>query len=426
MKRTLQHRSAGSGPAFAAAAVALIAATYGLARLGYGLFLPSFSASFSLTPAVGGLLSSGASVVYCVSAGLGFVYAPRHPRLVTVLAGSTAAVGSTGIALAPSTGIFAAAVLLAGMGAGFASPALVELVQRNAAVPRQKKLQSVVNSGTGFGVVAAGTLALLLGSSWRLAWALIAVVALASMLCVLWTDTSRSEDNDDGGTPERGRRRSGREENSGRAAGSPRRFGLERGLWMPVFAAFVFGIGCAAVWVYGRTLLEEQGGMAVSASAGAWIALGVGGAAAVLAAPWLARHSIRIAWPVTVLATAAATGGIALAPGSVVPSFAAAALFGLAYTAATSVLIIWAGQAASSSAAGTSVLFTSLILGQALGSALTGALIEASGFGLAFAVAAGACAVSAAGAVGQSGHDGFDGEPQSLRERVPSTDRDGS
>ncbi|MCC9205176.1 MFS transporter [Arthrobacter sp. zg-Y769] len=407
MKRPLQPSVPTAGPLFAVAAVTLIAATYGLARLGYGLFLPAFSASFELTPAVGGLLSSGASVIYCVSAGLGFVYAPRHPRLMTILAGSTAALGSAGIAASPSTGFFAAAVLLAGMGAGFASPALVELVQRNTKPIRQAKRQSVVNSGTGFGVVAAGLLALILGSSWRLAWVLIAVIAVAGMVGVLRADVSRrrggsaagDDGNDDGSR--------GNDDDAARQRGASQPRGLGLGLaalrW-PIAAAFLYGIGCAAVWVYGRTLLEEQGGMPVTLSAGAWIALGIGGAAAVLTAPWLARHPIRLTWPVTVLATAAATGIMAFAPESVGISFATAAVFGLAYTAATSVLIIWATATASSSAAGTSALFISLILGQAAGAALTGALIEASGFGLAFAVAAAACGLSGLGVVRGAGH----------------------
>ncbi|MCQ1950830.1 MFS transporter [Arthrobacter sp. zg-Y859] len=410
MKRPLQPSVPTAGPLFAVAAVTLIAATYGLARLGYGLFLPAFSASFELTPAVGGLLSSGASVIYCVSAGLGFAYAPRHPRLMTILAGSTAALGSAGIAAAPSTGFFTAAVLLAGMGAGFASPALVELVQRNTKPFHAAKRQSVVNSGTGFGVVAAGLLALLLGPAWRLAWVLIAVIAVAGMIGVLLGDASRNRGN--AGLQNDAEGANGNDDAGQRQRGGSQQRGLGlAALKWPLAAAFIYGIGCAAVWVYGRTLLEDQGGMPVALSAGAWIALGVGGAAAVLTAPWLARHSIRLTWPVTVLATAAATAGMALAPGSTGISFAAAALFGLAYTAATSVLIIWATATASSSAAGTSALFISLILGQAAGAALTGALIEASGFGLTFAVAAAACGISAAGAIArtQNQHTSEDG-----------------
>lgn len=385
MKRSFKPGRHAAGPFFTLSAVALVAATYGLARFGYGFFLPEFSASFPLTPTIGGLLSSGASVLYCVAAALGFRYAPRRPQLVTVLAGCTACLGSAGVAAATVLPVFVGSVLLAGMGAGFASPALVELVRRNIAEGRQDRLQSVVNSGTGFGVIAAGVLALALGSSWRLAWALIAAIALAAMIGVLAADTSRTLPF---GTGQRD------EEPASRTPWS-----VVLPLGAPVLAAFVYGCGSAALWIHGRTFLEEQGGLTVGNSSGVWMALGAGSAAAVLTAPWLARQSLRMTWTTTVGATAAATGTVALVPGSIALSFAAAALFGLAYTAATSVLIIWATQVTTSSAAGTSILFTSLVLGQAAGAALTGMLIDAAGFVPAFVVAAGTCLVGTLGSL---------------------------
>lgn len=393
MKRTLQSNNSQTGSLFAVGAVALIAATYGLARLGYGLFLPAFSAAFTLSPTVGGLLASGTSVLYCAAALVGFRYAPTRPRLMTFLAGTTAALGSAGIAAALSTPFFTGSVLVAGLGAGFASPALVELVQRNIGSGEQKKFQSVVNSGTGFGVVAAGTFALAFGTSWRLAWGLIAVITLAAMIGVLRADSSAAHSRSGGGPGAAGPRGIG----GAGTADPPARTVSLRMLRRPIAASFIFGAGSAAVWVHGRLLLEEQGGLPTAVTAAAWISLGLGGAAAVLAAPWLARHPARTTWRITVLAVAAATGAFAAAPDVVILGFAASALFGLAYTSATSVLIIWAGQVSASSAAGTSVLFISLVLGQAAGSALTGALIEAAGFGPAFLAAAVACTAGALG-----------------------------
>lgn len=372
---------------FAITAVALIATTYGLARFGYGLFLPSFSASFALTPTIAGLLSSGASVTYCVSAALGFRYAPHHPRFITILAGSTATLGSMGIAAALDTIFFTLAVLLAGMGAGFASPALVELVQRNTATARQNKLQSIVNSGTGFGVVTAGGLALVLGTSWRAAWILIAVITFTAMVGVLRSDASHNKGHN---------KTAHHNEGSAGTGGSS-----VRSLSWPVAAAFVLGIGSAALWVYGRSLLEDDGGMTVETSATVWMALGAGSAAALLLAPWLAQHSVRTTWYVTVGATSAATVGFALVPTSPALSLAAAGLFGLAYTAATSVLIIWASLTAANSAAGTSILFISLVLGQALGSTVIGALIETTSLVFAFITAGALCLISALGATTQ-------------------------
>jgi predicted MFS family arabinose efflux permease len=383
MKRALQSSTSLQGPLFAVSAVALIAATYGLARLGYGLFLPAFAASFSLSPTMSGILSAGASLLYCVSAVIGFRFAGGHPRVVTLLAGSTAALGSVGIAGAQHTVIFAGAVLLAGMGAGFASPALVELVQRNTEPARQGRLQSIVNSGTGFGVVAAGILSLSLGEAWRIAWVLVAAIAAVSMLAVLRLDGSA------GNAPERVR-----------PAPSLLTRSSFHGLARPLSGAFVFGCGCAAVWVYGRATLEQTAGMSAGMSAVAWIALGVGGAAATLGARWLADHAIALTWSVTTLGTAGATALIGSTQGSLVAVYAAAALFGLAYTAATSVLILWASEATPDSAAATSLLFTALVLGQAAGAPLTGAMIEASGPTAAFSAAALTCAAGALAVTG--------------------------
>ncbi|WP_247827162.1 MFS transporter [Arthrobacter antioxidans] len=384
MKRSLQSPVRPHPLLFATSGVALIAVTYGLARLGYGLFLPAFSAAFPLTPAVSGLLASGASILYCVSAGIGFRHASLRPRGVAGLAGLSAALGSLGVAAAPSTPVFVGGVLLAGMGAGFASPAMVELVRRNADSSAQGRLQSVVNSGTGFGVVLAGALSLVLGEAWRLAWVLVAVLAAASMLAVLRLD--RSSD-----------RPSARPAGRWAAPSLVTRSSVH-GLARPLCGALVFGSGSAAVWVYGRATLEQAGGMGVSLSAGAWIALGLGGAGAAAVSRRLAEHSIRVTWPLSTLVTAAATALVGTAPGSLLLAYAAAFSFGLAYTAATSVLILWASAVAADSAAGTSVLFIALVLGQAAGASLTGLLLQ-EGTAAAFLVAALACATSAVVAV---------------------------
>ncbi|WP_104167988.1 MFS transporter [Arthrobacter sp. SX1312] len=384
MKRSLQSSARPHSLLFATSGVALIAVTYGLARLGYGLFLPAFSAAFPLTPAVSGLLASGASILYCVSAGIGFRHASLRPRAVAVLAGLSATLGSLGIAAAPSTPVFAGGVLLAGMGAGFASPAMVELVGRNADSSAQGRLQSVVNSGTGFGVVLAGALSLVLGEAWRLAWVLVAVLAVASMVAVLRLDRGT-------GTP-------GLPAGQRAAPSLVARSGLH-GLARPLGGALVFGSGSAAVWVYGRATLEQAGGMGVGLSAGAWIALGLGGAGAAAVSRWLAGHSIPVTWSLSTIVTAAATTLVGTAPGSLLLAYIAVFCFGLAYTAATSVLILWAAATAADSAAGTSLLFIALVLGQAVGASLTGLLLQAGSAAVAFPAAALACAVSAVAAV---------------------------
>ena len=72
-------------------------------------------------------------------------------------------------------------------------------------------------------------------------------------------------------------------------------------------------------------------------------------------------------------------------------------VFGWAFVAATSALIAWVSSLATErAAAGTSVLFITLTMGQALGSALAGILADRGGLSLAFLVAAVIAAAAAA------------------------------
>ena len=51
-----------------AAGIAVIAVTYGLARYGYGLYLPEFRAAFALSPTTSGAIAAGGYAGYCAAA----------------------------------------------------------------------------------------------------------------------------------------------------------------------------------------------------------------------------------------------------------------------------------------------------------------------------------------------------------------------
>ncbi|WP_051442008.1 MFS transporter [Arthrobacter sp. H14] len=365
----------------AASAMGLIAATYGLVRMGYGLFLPFFAETFAISATVSGLIFSGTSVVFCLAAGIAYFQAGHRPRHVTIAAGATAAAGSVGIAVAGDVAVLGVSVVVAGAGAGFASPAMIKLIERNIRSTRQNSMNTVVNSGNGLGLAFAGMLALVLADSWRLAWALVAAATLAAMCSVLTSDSRTRVQTVPASTV-------------GNRTGI-RAFGL------PAVGAYTLGAGSAAVWVQGRTLLQQVGQIDVRASAGAWVILGAGGAAAALLAGWLSRRTITVSWLITATGTGAATAFIGLFPQTISMAYAASALFGFAFNAATSVLIIWAGRIqADSSAAGTSLLFIALAAGQASGSALVGILIDQLGFSMAFSTAAGLCILSGLAGIG--------------------------
>ncbi|WP_229053350.1 MFS transporter [Aeromicrobium sp. Leaf350] len=344
--------------------------TYGLVRLAYGLLLPDVQADLGLGTAAAGRVSSAASLAYCLGAVTGFLAAEQHPRLLVLAAGLTAVVGSAGMAAADGPLTFSVAAVVGSTAAGLASPAMVRLVDRNVRPQTRERDQTSVNAGTGPGLVAAGALALLLLPDWRLAWALAAVAALVATAAVLLLDEDRAPVE----TPVRRRTTPDRR-------------------WLmahrhAVASAFVMGTGSAAVWSFGRSLLVE-GGSGERTSVLAWVALGIGGAAVIATARPMVRLGTQASWAVSTLSAAAATAALALAPGSAVLALGACALFGWGFTAATGALIAGTSEIdGARAAAGTSLLFVVLVLGQASGSSLVGGLAAGVGFGPAFLGAA--------------------------------------
>jgi predicted MFS family arabinose efflux permease len=162
-----------------AAGVAMVATTFGLARYGYGLLLPDIRRSFGLSSTALGLIATGSYAAYLVgtaaSAGLGDRAGPRRPVLI---GGACAVAGMVLIAVAPSPVVLAAGVMVAGVSAAIAYPPFSEAVAR--ALPRRERGRalSIISAGTGWGVVVAVLVALVVGESWRYAWAAFAAVGL--------------------------------------------------------------------------------------------------------------------------------------------------------------------------------------------------------------------------------------------------------
>ena len=350
-----------------ASGLALIAATYGLARFGYGLFLPRFADAFEMGPGLSGAIQAGSFLSYCVTALLAARLGSR-PRLVIVLAGATAALGAAGVAAAPNAGVLAAAVVLAGAGAGFATPGLVTLIESNVESRRQENAQTIVNSGTGAGLVAAGSLLILVGSQWRLGWAAISAVVILATAATL---------------------RSDRKKKSAAPAPAPAPGRKELALLgRPLLAAGLAGAASAAVWTFGRTVLAA-GTETELYSIGAWMALGAFGMLGAGAGSIVQNGSLRTAWTVTTLLMAGATLLMGALPGIPAAAYTAAALFGASYIALSGVLIVWAVRILpEAGSAGTVALFIALAVGQAAGSLALGAVLRPEEPLPAFALAA--------------------------------------
>lgn len=345
--------------------VAVIAVTYGLARYGFGLYLPQFRAEFPLSAGTAGGVAAAGYLAYCSAAGLAQRLAGRgRARAALWLAGGAAAAGSLLVAGAWSVPALAAGLLVAGSGAGAATPALVAAVTATVRPASEARSQAVVNSGTGAGVVAGGLLVLTVPGAWRPAWAGFAVAAL---VVTAWAD-QRSR------WPTAGRT-------------GPRAPVGELG--RPLLAAVLAGAGCASVWTFGRDLMIGDGRLVEGTTGLLWCVLGAAGLVGGLSGDLVARVGLRSAWLAGTVGTAAAVLALAVRPGAVLVVGAALAAFGCGFVVLSGVLIAWGAHRLPAAAAqAAAVLFIGLTVGQAAGALLLGAVVEATSARTAFVVAA--------------------------------------
>ena len=357
--------------------VALIATCYGFARFAYGLFGPTFADEFSLSAGLAGLIGAGSYVGYCVAIGLSTVLTVRWgPRPVAVLAGMVATVGITVVAVAPAPAVLAVGVLVAGCSTGIASPPLAAAVARWVREGVRDTAQTVVNAGTGIGVLVSGPVALLLLDRWRLAWALFAVVAAGVTTWVAVAVPSGA----------RGIRVEGEQTAGIWAKGSP----------SLVLASFVMGLSSIAVWTFGQEVVGASSSVSWVAPV-AWTVIGAAGIAGAFAGPVVGRLGIKFSWTALMVLMGAGTAGLAGGAGIPAAALAAAAVFGAAYIALTGVLLVWATRTyATRPALGVGLAFFMIAIGQAVGAPLVG--LGADSFSLSSVFFA--CAVVAvAGAV---------------------------
>lgn len=110
--------------------LAMIAVTYALARLSFGLFLPDISHSLGLSESEGGFVGSTAFVSYSIALFLSsYLIKKLGQHKVTMIAGLTAVVGMLGIATAQSFLHLVMSIFVAGIGSGLASPALSQIAK---------------------------------------------------------------------------------------------------------------------------------------------------------------------------------------------------------------------------------------------------------------------------------------------------------
>ncbi|WP_236995757.1 MFS transporter [Vreelandella populi] len=335
----------------------LIAICYGFARFAFGLFLPQIDADLSLSSTVGGLISGGSFLGYCVAIVVSAHLTERlGPRVVATGAALVAAVGMIGIAAAPSSLWLAGAVMLAGSSTGLASPPMAAAVDAAVKPARQGATNTIINAGTGAGVVLSGPVALLMGGHWRVAFLVFAATALCMAIAVAFSVPVNAKPV------------------GGSEKGLPR---INKALKRLIIASFLMGASSTALWSFGSQLVTLRLGWGHTGVGLLWIAIGAAGMAGAWAGSLVARFGIdRTHW----LFLGALAGGIFLVgfEGTTPAlSLLGGALFGMAYIMLTGVYLVWGVSALPSRpATGLMIGFLTIAIGQTLGAPLFGLLMD--------------------------------------------------
>ncbi|HZM57890.1 MAG TPA: MFS transporter [Acidimicrobiales bacterium] len=353
-------RDGGAHWAMVGSGAALIGTCYGLARFAYGLFAPEFAEEFSIGSTLSGVIGSGSYVGYCIAIVASLVLTPRWgPRRVAVLAGVFATVGMSVVALAPSAAVLAIGILIAGSSTGIASPPLAAAVGAWVRAESRDRAQTMVNAGTGFGVLISGPVALVLMDQWRWAWASFAVLA-AIVTC--WVHIA---------VPARA------DVQPQRSDSSPTARRLAPGTQRLLLASFLMGLSSIAVWTFGRELITSQGDAAPLVSAITWTVLGTAGVLGAAGGDLVQRVGLATSWLMLMLTMGAATALFAFAPSTTALVLVAAALFGSSYLGLTGLVLVWSTRLyPDRTSFGVGLSFFTVAAGQAVGALLVGRLTE--------------------------------------------------
>ena len=362
--------------------IMIVAVTYGLARYSFGLFLPEFQQTYGLSHEWLGLIASASYGGFILAAlYASWVSGLRGPRLPVVLGGVSATLGMLIISVSDTVWGLALGVVIAGASPGFSYPPLSDAVMRMIQAKDQNRTYTIINSGTSFGVIVAGPLALFAGAEWRLAWFGFAVIALVA---AVWNARIMP---------------------TGAFRGNAHEIPKIRLAWLVkprsrslLAAALLLGLSTSVYWTYAVELIVDGGSFgtvaataAVNAETGTrffWVLIGLSGIAGAFTGEAVSAVGLRRVLTLVLLGIAGALALLAVAPHNAFAVGASAALFGATFISATALLGVWSVRVFHDRpSAGFGATFLVITGGQMISPTLAGWLIGGIGLQMVFWIA---------------------------------------
>lgn len=339
----------------------LIAVTYGLARFAWGMMMPQVAQQISFSPRASGMLAACSYLAYCLATpGATLLLARWGVRSTAILAALTAMFGLLLLAAASSAWLIAGGLFIAGLGAGLASPALASAVSRQIDASRQTAANTLINAGTGAGIIVSVPIFMLVPGGWRTACCCFAVLALISLLLARYCLPV------------------GRADPPGSPVGWRDRL-HNRALQRVIIIAFLSGVASAAWWCFGPDVLRQHSHLNEGQASMLWLVSGAAGILGALTGPLARCIGMRQVYWLAQLAMAAPLLLLAALTHFSYWLVPATALCGAGYVTLSGILLV-AGAAATpqNAASGVAAAFLTLAIGQIVGAILFAQLYSSS------------------------------------------------
>ncbi|MEP3196331.1 MAG: MFS transporter [Lentilitoribacter sp.] len=348
---------------FTLAGLAIVAVTFGLARYGFGLFVPEISRDLSLSPDIIGLIAGSSYIGYlCATLAAAWISRRFGPRLPIVFGGLAACMGMLMVGFADSGATLLLAIFVAGTSPGLSYPPFSEIIVKRIKEQNQDRIYAWINSGTGFGVALAGPIVLFSAFDWRSAYIIFAGLALLASIWNFFT-TKPSQNSAKGVISQQ--------------AIDPIDAGfravMKSDMARPLFwVAFIYGLASSAYWTFAVDLLYDAGnGDKIRIIF--WSVLGTAGIFGFLAGWLTSNFGLRGSYCALMVVTAISIGVLPVIATNNYAIYVSAAVFGLGFIVTTAFLGMWSLRVFDwAPASGFAMTFFLISLGQGVGPVVIG------------------------------------------------------
>lgn len=345
--------------------IAMIGVTYAFARLSFGLFLPNITFSLGLTENNAGFASSAAYIAYSLALLISsYIIGKFGQKRVIQFSGLSAIIGLLVIACSYNLFSLICGTFIAGLGSGWASPAFSQVAATSLPEEDSDRGNTWINSGTSYGLILSGPIALLFAEQWRLAFILFAAIAIAAFI---WNTVS---------IPTKEALTS--DQNIFKLSVFKKAKSL-------LTASLITGIGSAIYWTFSRTYLAVEYNMSSADSSLFWVIMGASGVVGGFAGGLINKIGLSFSYRIALTVMAASIIIITIPTTTTI--YLSAVFFGIAYIFITGILIVWSSyKFAQMPSIGVGLSFLALGIGQSIGSAGAGEIINATSYTISFII----------------------------------------